>query len=228
MGRKSFAIALVALAFGAAPASALATSKEDISSTHITLVAAYKALHGVVSTWPTMEASLNKLNRKFAAECPHVGAGSPQNESGQRLAYEVAGALWATAYHADAKFAHAFIDVVSPLRWSNHTIVRRGLKFIIGLHEMIALQVPDLCGDVRAWTASGFNAVPAATEQFDQHVESIEVAIPSPQILASYVQPSDRGLFARVEHLVTRFEELEFTTGQRFWNTLLETLALNQ
>jgi hypothetical protein len=157
-----------------------------------------------------------------------VGAGSPQNESGQRLAYEVAGALWATAYHTDAKFAHAFINAVSPLRWSNHAIVRRGLKFIIGLHEMIALRVPDLCGDVRAWTASGFNAVPANTEQFDQHVESIDVAIPSPQILAPYVQPSDRGLFARVEHLVTRFEELEFTTGQRFWNTLLETLALNQ
>jgi hypothetical protein len=42
------------------------------------------------------------------------------------------------------------------------------------------------------------------------------------------VQSSDRDLFARVKHLVTRFEELEFTTGQRFWNMLLETLALNQ
>jgi hypothetical protein len=227
MGRRGFTTALVVLAFGLAPA-AFATSTQDASSTHTALVAAYKSLHGVVATWPKMEARLSALNRKFAAECPRVGAGSPQNESEQRLAYEVAGALWATAYHADAKFASQFIDAVSPLRWSNHTIVRRGLKFIIGLHEMIALRVPDLCGDVRAWTATGFKTAPADTEQFDQHVESIDVAIPSLRMLIPYVQQSDRGLFARVEHLVRRFEELEFTTGQRFWNTLLETLALNQ
>jgi hypothetical protein len=225
---KCFAICLTVLALGAAPSSALATSSTDASSTHTVLVAAYTALHGVVSTWPAMEAKLNQLNRKFAAECPHVGMGSPQNESGQRLSYEVAGALWATAYHADAKYAQAFINTASPLRWSNHKIVRRGLKFIIGLHEMIALQVPDLCGDVRAWAASGFKTAPADTQQFDQHVESIEVAVPSPRLVAPYVRPSDKGLFARVEHLVTRFEELEFMTGQRFWDTLLETLALNQ
>ena len=226
--RRCFAIGFAVLALGAAPSSAFATSQEDISSTHTVLVAAYTALHGVVSSWPTMEAKLNKLNRKFAAECPDVGAGSPQNESGQRLSYEVAGALWATAYHADAKYARAFINAASSLRWSNHAIVRRGLKFIIGLHEMVALRVPDLCGDVRVWAASGYKTVPTDTEQFDQHVESIEVAVPSPRLVARYVQPSDSGLLTRVEHLVTRFEELEFMTGQRFWNTLLETLALNQ
>jgi hypothetical protein len=228
MRRNCYAIALTVLAFGAAPASAAATSQQDFSSTHTALVAAYKALHGIVDTWPTMEANLERLNQKFARECPNVGAGSPQNEPAHRLSYEVAGALWATGYHTDAKFAHAFINAVSSLRWSNHTIIRRGLKFIIGLHEMIALRVPDLCGDVRAWTSAGFNTVPADTQQFDQHVEAIDVEIPSPRLLAPYVRPSDRGLLARVEHLVIRFEELEFTTGQRFWNQLLETLALNQ
>ncbi|HXC45923.1 MAG TPA: hypothetical protein VNU24_04895, partial [Solirubrobacteraceae bacterium] len=87
-------------------------SRQDGDSTHTTLVAAYTALRGIENSWPAMEASLNNLNRKFAAECPHVGAGSPQNESDQRLSYEVAGALWATAYHTDAKYAHAFIRAV--------------------------------------------------------------------------------------------------------------------
>ncbi len=228
MGRRRFATALTVLALGATPASALAASHEDISSTHTTLMAAYKALHGVVSTWPTVEASLERLNQKFARECPNVGAGSPQNELAHRLSYEVAGALWATGYDTDAKFANAFIETVSPLRWSNHTIVRRGLKFVIGLHEMIALQVPDLCGDVRSWAASGYKTVPADTKQFDQHVEAIEVEIPPVRLLAPYVRPSDRSLFARVKGLIIKFEELEFMTGQRFWNRLLETLALNQ
>jgi hypothetical protein len=220
---------LTVLAFGAAPASAGASaSQEDISSTHSVLVAAYTALHSVVTTWPAVEASLNRLNLKFATECPSVGAGSPQNESEQKLSYEVSGALWATAYHTDAKIVQTFTSAVSTLRWTNKAIDNRGLKFVIGLHEMVALRVPNLCGDVRAWTAGGFDAVPADTEQFDQHVESIEVEIPSLQMFAPYVQPSDNALFAKVKHLVTRFDELEFTVGQRFWDKLLATLALNQ
>jgi hypothetical protein len=221
-------MALAVLAFGAAPTSALATSQENVSSTHSVLVAADTILHSVVNTWPTVEANLNRLNTKFAAECPHVGAGSPQNESEQKLSYEVSGALWATGYHTDAKFVQQFTNEVSSLRWSNHAIVHRGLEFIIGLHEMVALQVPDLCADVRSWTAGGFSTVSPDTRQFDQHVESINVEIPSLQMFAPYVEPSDRALFARVKHLVTRFEELEFTSGQKFWNKLLETLALNQ
>jgi len=227
MGRWLIA-ALAVLALGAAPTSALAASQRDEESTHTALVAAYSTLHQIVSTWPTLEASLHKLDQRFATECPDVGAGSPQNESEQSLSYEVAGALWATAYDTDAKYADAFIKVVRPLRWSNHSIVRRGLKFIAGLHEMIALKVPDICADVRTWTAGGFTTVPSDTQQFDAHVESINVEVPSPRILAPYARPSDRPLLARVEHLVTRFEELEFTVGQRYWDTLLETLALNE
>jgi hypothetical protein len=175
-----------------------------------------------------MEASLHRLDRKFAAECPDVGAGSPQSEAEQNLSYEVAGALWATAYHADSKFAQAFIRAVSPLRWSSPAIDRSAHKFIRGLREMTSLQVPNLCADVRSWTASGYQTIPSSTLRFDRHVEAIEVEVPSPRILSTYVQPADRGLFAKVEHLLTRFEELEFSTGQRYWDTVLETLGLNQ
>jgi hypothetical protein len=228
MLRRGLVIALGVLAFGASQGSAVGASRQDFASTHATLVAAYKALHSVVKTWPTMEASLTRLNNRFAQECPHVGEGSPQNKSGQRLAYEVAGALWATAYDTDAKIVNTFIGTVSSLRWSDHRIVRRGLKFIFGLHEMEALRVPDLCGDVRLWAASNYTAASADTEQFDRHVEDIDVEIPSLRMFLPSLQPSDRRLYGQVTHLVRRFEELEITTGQKFWNELLETLSLNQ
>jgi hypothetical protein len=48
------------------------------------------------------------------------------------------------------------------------------------------------------------------------------------QMFAPYVQSSDRALFERVKQLVKRFDDLEFTTGQRYWDKLLGTLALNQ
>lgn len=221
-------IFLTVLVIGLLPADALAESQLDASSTHTALVAAYTTLHAVVDTWPTVEASLHKLEHKFAAECPDVGAGSPQSEPEQKLSYEVAGALFAAGYHADAKIAETFIKAVSPLRWSNPAVTHRAQQFIRGLREMISLKVPNLCADVRSWTATGYATIPADTLTFDEHVEAIDVEVPSPHVLAEFVQPADRGLYQKVESLLKRFEELEFTTGQQAWDSLLETLGLQQ
>ena len=142
---RCLAILVTVLALGPVPAEALAASRQDATSTHTALVAAYAALHAIVDTWPTEEASLHRLELRFAAECPGVGAGSPQSESEQKLSYEVAGSLWATGYHTDTKIAQAFIKAVGPLRWSNPTLTSHVHRYIMGLREMIALQVPDLC-----------------------------------------------------------------------------------
>lgn len=221
-------ILMVVLALGFAPSEALAESQQDVSSTHIALVAAYKTLHSVVDTWATVEANLHGLEHRFATECPNVGAGSPQSEPEQKLSYEVAGALWAVGYKADAKIAQSFIKTVGPLRWSNPALTRRAQKFIKGLREMISLRVPNICADVRSWTATGYATIPSSTLRFDQHVEAINVEIPSPHVLAAYIQPADRGLYKKVGSLLKRFEELEFETGQRAWDSLLETLGLQQ
>ncbi len=225
LGRLGIVVAV--LAVGLMPASASAAPR-DVASTHAYLVAGYAALHATVSTWSGVEANIHKLDRRFQAECPNVGAGSPQSEEEQKLAYEVAGALWATGYRTDAKIVKAFVKAVGPLRWTNPAITRSARRFTRGLREMIVLPVPDLCGDVRAWGAGGFKAVPASTEQYVRHVEAIDVKEIPRSLLAPFVQPADRGLRARVEHLATQFEELEFSRGQADWNMLLETLALDQ
>ncbi len=221
-------IVLTVLAVALVPTDALAASREDISSTHTALAAADTNLRALVDTWSNEEASFHELDLKFAGECPDVAAGSPQNTSEQKLSYEVVGALWTVGYHADANIIHAFIKAVSPLRWSNPALTRRAHEFITGLREMLALSVPDLCGDVRAWIASGYRTVPADTVRFDEHVEAINVEIPLPRLVAAYVHPDDRALFRRTEHLLRRFDELEFSTGQKAWINLLETLGLNE
>jgi len=225
LGRLGIVVAV--LAVGLTPASASAAPR-DVASTHAYLVAGYAALHATVSKWSAVEASIRKLDERFHAECPEVGAGSLQSAEEQKLAYETAGALWATGYHTDRKIVQAFVRAVGPLRWSNPTIDRSARRFTKGLREMTVLPVPDLCGDVRAWSAGGFKAVPASTEQYVRRVEAIDVKEIPRGLLAPYVQPADRGLRARVERLATQFEELEFSRGQDDWNTLLETLALSQ
>lgn len=215
----------IAPALSSAPASA---SSLDVASTHAYLVAGYRALHATVTQWPAVEASIHRLDRTFAARCPHVGEGSPQNEPAQKLSYEVAGALWAAGYHADRKIVSKFVRAVGRLRWSDPRITRSLHAYVKGLREMVALRVPDLCGDVSAWKASGFATVPQSTLNYDRHVEAIQVKEIPQQWLRPYVTPVDKALATRDIHLNTRFQNLETVHGFNDWDTLLETLSLNQ
>lgn len=97
-----------------------------------------------------------------------------------------------------------------------------------GLQEMLALQVPDICADVRAWNADGFGAMPADVEPYDQHVEAIDIHEIPRGLLAPYLQPADRGLRERDEHLATEFEELEIGRGQNDWIALLKVVGLKE
>jgi hypothetical protein len=220
-------IVVVALTLGLAPAGASATP-QDVASTRAYLKANYTALHAVVTRWGSVEASIDKLDLKLRGECSDVGAGSPQSEEEQKLSVEAVGALWATGYRTNANVLERFVKAVGHLRWSNPAIARDLRKYTTGLREMVALQVPDLCGDVRAWIADGFKAVPDDTRQFDRHAEAIEVKEVPRQLLAPYEQPSEKALVAHVGHLATRYSELEFSRGESQWNTLLEVLGLNQ
>lgn len=218
-------IAIFALTF--APTTAGATS-QDIASTHTYLAASYTVLHAAVTTWSSVEASIHKLDRRFQAECPNVGAGSPQDKEGQALSYEVVGALWATGYHTDAAIVRTYVNTLDRLTWSNPAITRSARRLARGLREMTKLRVPDICADVRAWRANNFGAAPKNVRQYDQHVEAIEIHEIPRSLLAPYVQPADRGLRKRAEHFATRFAELEFMRGQSDWIALLEVVGLNE
>jgi hypothetical protein len=221
------AILAAVLAVGLGPTGAAAAPR-DVASTHTYLVAGYAALHATVANMRVVAANVNKLNRKFSAECPRIGVGSPQNEESQHMSFEVAGALWSTAYHTDAGTVQAFVRAVKPLRWSNSKITRIAQSYIKSLHELTVLPLPDLCGDVRAWSANGFRTIPASTLQFDKHLETIEGKPIPPHLIDPYVQPADKALAARDEHLLTQLEHMETMLGQDWWDMTLETLALNQ
>jgi hypothetical protein len=220
-------VIVAVLALALTPATAGAAS-QDVASTHTYLEASYKVLHAAVSTWSTVEASIHRLDLRFHAECPDVGAGSPQNKEDQKLSYEAAGALWATGYHTDAAIVHSYVKTVNRLTWSNPQITRDAHRLTRGLQEMTELQVPNICADVRAWGANSYGAAPANVKQYDEHVENIEIHEIPRHLLVPYVQPAEDGLRKQDEHLATRFEELEFMRGQADWIALLEVLGVNE
>ncbi len=210
-----------------APAPAAATS-QDVAATHTYLTASYTVLHTAVSTWSTIEASIHQLDSRLRSECPDAGTGSPENQENEKLTYEAAGALWATGYHTDAASVRVYIHTLNRLRWSNPAITRDAHRLATGLQEMLTLQVPDICADIHAWHATGFGPMPSDVEPYDQHVEAINIHEIPRHLLDPYVQPSERGLRERTEHVATRFEELEFMRGQADWIALLEVVGLNE
>lgn len=221
-------IALAVLALGLTPSAAGAASTHDLASTHTYLSADYAILHTTVSGWSRVEAAIGRLDSKFASECPHIGAGSPQSEEEQKLSLEVAGALWATGYDANAGAVKRFVKAVGHLSWSNPATTRAARRLTKALSAMTSLAIPPLCADVRTWAAGGYGAVPADVTAYAKHVEAIEIDQIPRKLLAPFLQGSDNSLAARDAKLNTRYEELEFVHGQDQWNKLLEVLSLNQ
>lgn len=210
------------------PSAAIAAS-QDVASTNAYLAAASTDLRAAIASMPTtIDASVTALNSRYAAECPRVAAGSIQDEAADPMTFEVAGALWSTGYHADAKIVDSFDRAVKPLRWSNTAITHEVDGYAASLHELSVLPLPGLCGDMRAWAAGGFSAIPATTTQFDRHVEAIEGHPLKLALLAPYEGPTQRALAARVAGLEARFEELEGELSQKWFDETLETLALPQ
>lgn len=226
--RRRSTIIIAVLAFGLLPAQALAAPSNS-ASTHAYIQANFALARQAVSRIGASQASVVSYKQRLSHECSKVGAGSPQNEAAQKLSLEAAGALWSLTFGRDAKAIHAFAAAVKPLRWSSSKLTAIAHGYAKSLEELAALSTPNLCGDVRAWSASGFQTVPASTIAFDQRVEATEghPSIPA-RLLAPYVQSTDRNVAERTKQLEAKLEHTEFETGFDDWASLLDTLALHQ
>lgn len=224
---RSATTTLTLLVLAMAPATTSATPG-DIASTHAYIRANYAFARATVAAIKAAQANIEAVNQKFSHECPKVGAGSPQNEASQQLSYEVVVALWSASYGTDAGPIRTFVNAVKRLKWSNHRLAHIAHNYASSLRELATLPMPDICGDVRAWAASGFKSIPATTTQLVRRVEGIEGKTIPLSLLAPYEQPGDRGIAATTERLETKLQGTETVVGFNDWDQLLETLGLNQ
>jgi len=218
---------MVVLAFGLAPAQAIA-APQDLAATQAYIQANYALAQAGVARIGAGQAKIERLNGSLAQECPHIGSGSPENEASQPVSHEVAAALWSLAYGTDAGPIRAFVKAARQLRWSNPAITHFATRYAASLHELATLPLPNLCDTVSSWKASGFQVVPPATLSLVQHVEAIELTPIPARLLAPYERGSDKSILARTMRLETRLEENEFIVGQTDWLQLLGTLGLNE
>lgn len=218
---------LAALALAVAPVQAIATP-QDIVATHAYIQANYALARAGVARIGAAQSKIERLNGKLRRECAQAGAGSPQNEASQPMSYEVAVALWSVAYGTNAGPIRRFAAVVRRLRWSDHRITRSAQNYATSLSDLANLPLPDLCGDVRAWKASGFHTIPATSACLVRRVEAIEPKTVPPRLLLAYERGADTSILARTTDLETKLRDTEIGAGSTDWDLLLETLGLNQ
>jgi hypothetical protein len=223
MGKWATGIATIALALTYGPASAAAS---DVTATHAYIQANTALAGAMVARVGAAQAATQALNRKLASECPRAGAGAPINHLSQPMSYEVAVALWSVSYGASAGPITKFGRAVKTLRWSNARITRIARKYAASLHEMATLPLPDLCGDVRTWTASQFQVVPAHVSELDRHAETIELNPVAQSLLAPFERGGDSRLAARTRGLEEKLAENEFMKGQDDLIQVTATLGL--
>jgi hypothetical protein len=224
---RSCLILFVAMALGILPAQSLA-SAGDVSATHAYIEANYALSKASVAGIAPGQAKIERLNSQLAAECPHVGAGSPEDEASQPISHEPTVALWSLAYGTDARAIHTFAKTVGRLRWSNHAITRAAQTYARSLSELAALPVPPLCSDVLSWKQTGFQTISPAVLSLVNRVEAIELKPVSTRSLAPYAHGADASLLARTKPLEQKLAENEFVLGQTDWIQVLETLGLNE
>jgi hypothetical protein len=221
---------LACVALAASPQAALARSG-DVAATQAlahatdTLVrAAHPDIHRGL-------AAVKSFANQTAAQCPQVAMGSPQDHDSEQLDNEVVGAMTAVGYHTAAGPIATFARAVKGLHWSNPRLTRAVRTFATKLKGLSTLAVPNLCGDIGGWVASGYMTLPASTVQFNQRYSAVDTeAEETPLIIrlaTPYALPSDVPILHHVERFEAQLAEAE-AGAVEYYSHLMDTIDLNQ
>jgi hypothetical protein len=232
MAIRSLSVSLfVCTALGLAGASPAFANAQDAAATQA-LARATNTLVRAAS--PDVDRGLTAVKRfagQLAAQCPRVAAGSPQNHDSEQLDDELIGTLTIVGYRTAATPIAAFARAVRGLHWSNRTLTHTVATFATKLRELSTLAIPNLCADIKTWSAGGFNALPPDTVPFVRHYlavtpEAEEVPLME-RLLMPYATPSDFPILRRVEHLEARLGEAE-AAAVDVYSHLIVSLELQQ
>ena len=157
--------ALSLLALAVAPSIASGASG-NVATSEAYVRANYALVRAGQAKLATAEAALQGLLAGIRHECPHVVAGSPQNEASEKLTWEIAAAMRVVAFRHIAGAIGKFARSVRTLHWSNAGLTRSVHDYARALNSEATTTAPDFCADLRTWKASGYTQLPAGTLPF--------------------------------------------------------------
>jgi hypothetical protein len=208
------------------PTPSLAAS--DVATTEAYVRANYELVSTGHRLSHTARAKIAVLRQRLRSECGRVVVGSPQDEDSEKLTWEVIGAMTIVGYQPGLAAATKFSRSVSKLSWSNAALTRAVHAYARkGLAE-VRTPLPDVCGDLRAWKASGYTALPATTIHFRQTFYENYVGVGfMPNQLKRLVPSSLKSLVQRARHYEQAIAEVEAFEVETF-GEIIDSLGLNQ
>ncbi len=216
----AIALASPALAPGAAHASDASATEAYLRANYALVKTGHANLGASIAAYKGVLATVRR-------ECPQAAAGSPQDPESTDLSNEVIGAMVLSAGRPDRPAIQTFLRAVSGLRWSSGAVTRAVAVYAANLRRLYALQVPNVCGDVKSWASNHFASLPPSTVSF------VKVFYPSwvalgllPPGLARFESGGSRALAqgsARFEYQITNVEAEAVET----WGSIMDTLELN-
>jgi hypothetical protein len=226
MGRGAIYMLAVALAVVAAPARALAGTG-NATTTNAYIQADYTLAHTARINMQTGEAAIASLQQTLSAECPQAAAASPENEAASALSNEVIGAMSVVFIRADVQVVDSFAETVAHLHWSNPKLTHKVRTYAAKFKVLAALEMPDVCGDVHAWAASGYRTLPASTTRFDERYKANNVGIGEvpERLLAPYEDSHERKVLALTMQFESELVDAEARAVAQ-WSKILNALEL--
>jgi hypothetical protein len=209
------------------PTSALASSA-DAAATQTYVHANYALVQAARSRIPSAEAALASVLGQVRSECPKAAAHSPQDRDSEQLSDEVVGAMVVAGIHPNVTAIKGFVGTAGGLHWSSHKLTSTIQGYTRKLQALSSVGPPNLCGDVKAWVASGYQTLPASTVRFDAQYTPVWVALGElPSSLHQFERAEERGLLARSNQLESQLTEYESRAVETY-AAILDALELNQ
>jgi hypothetical protein len=118
-------------------------------------------------------AVMEKGAARIAAGCPSILVGAPQGGQLSELEGELAAAVLFSAAGPNRRAMLSFASKVDALHWSNRRIARLVRSLAAEERATAKLTLPNVCADIRVWTASGYHTLSASTLRFIKATEAI-------------------------------------------------------
>jgi hypothetical protein len=218
--------AVVAASLALAPPAASAAGG-DAATTQAYLQANSALVHVARSHLASSEAASLRVLAQVQQECPRAAANSPQDAESTQVSDEVIGAIVIASAQPDLQAIKAFVRRVSHLSWSSRALTHAVHAYARHLQTLIGLAPPNLCGEVKAWEANGFSALPASTVAFVAKFMPAWVALGSlPAGLAHYESTGARALAQSCKRLELLIIEAEVRAVIHY-GEIMNTLEVN-
>ncbi|MHB8235546.1 MAG: hypothetical protein ACYDHT_12925 [Solirubrobacteraceae bacterium] len=218
--------ALSLLALSAAPSVAVGASG-NVAASEAYVRANYALVRAGQAKLASAEATLQGLLAGIRRECPHVVAGSPQDEDSEKLTWEIAGAMRVVVFRRFARQIATFARSVRPLRWSNAALTRSVHDYANKLSAEATTTAPDFCADLRMWKASGYTRLPAGTLPFVNAFYPVQAVgmLPRRQ-LARYLGGAQSAVLAQTSQIEGRLLDFEANAVET-WGEIMDAVELN-